>query len=130
MADTTDTRDRSTAELLRELSDQTTALVRKEVELAKAELRADIAREVGMAKLLGAAGVGAIIGVTLLFVAGALGLAEVLPAWGAALIVAGFVLAVAAVLGAVGWGKRVRKPLATTQRTLKENVQWAKERLA
>jgi len=29
-----------------------------------------------------------------------------------------------------GRGKRVTKPLAATQRTLKETVQWAKERLA
>jgi len=105
-------------------------LARKEVELAKAELRADVKREIAMAKGVGVAAVCALIGVTLLLVAAVFGLAQVMPGWGAALIVGGVVLAVGAVFFLVGWGKRVTKPLEATQRTLKENYRWAKERLA
>ena len=37
---------------------------------------------------------------------------------------------VAGILGYVSWARRVRSPLAATRRTLKEDAQWAKERLA
>ena len=40
------------------------------------------------------------------------------------------VLAVGTIAGLVGWGKRVKKPLETTLRTLKEDARWAKERMA
>src|SRR5207302_7064269 len=30
----------------------------------------------------------------------------------------------------IGWGKRVREPLAATRKTLKEDAQWMKERTA
>jgi uncharacterized membrane protein YqjE len=65
-------------------------------------------------------------------VAIALALAEwtVLYEWAATLIVAAVVLLVGTVAGLIGWGKRVKQPLEATRRSLKEDVQWAKERLA
>jgi hypothetical protein len=65
-----------------------------------------------------------------MLVACALALGKVLPEWAAALIVAGAVLAVGTIAGVVGWGKRVKKPMEATLRTLKEDALWAKERLA
>jgi len=53
-----------------------------------------------------------------------------MPGWIAALVVAGVVLVIAIVLGSVGWSRRVMNPLATTRKTLKEDVHWAKERVA
>src|SRR4051812_50044037 len=51
-----DARERPTAELMRGLADQTTSLVRKEIELAKVEL-AEKAKQAGMgAGMFGAAG--------------------------------------------------------------------------
>jgi len=53
-----------------------------------------------------------------------------LPGWLAALGLAGLMLAGAVVVGLVGWSPRVRSPLAVTRKTVKEDVQWARERLA
>jgi len=43
---------------------------------------------------------------------------------------AALLLAVGGVLGLVGWRRRVSSPLAMTRKTVKEDMQWAKERLA
>ncbi len=121
-----------TRELVSEVARTASALARKEVELAKAELRADLRREAKMAGGLGAAGLLAVWGVELLLVAVVLALMEggVLPGWAAALIVAAVVLAIGAVVGLWGWSRRVRKPLDATRHSLQEDVRWAKERLA
>ena len=121
-----------TKDLITEVASKASALARKEVELAKAELRTDLRAEVKMASGLGAAGVCAIWGVELLLVAIVLGLMEggVLPGWAAALVVAAVVLAIGAGVGLWGWSRRVRKPLDTTRRSLEENVRWVKERIA
>jgi putative superfamily III holin-X len=53
-----------------------------------------------------------------------------MPGWQAGLIVSAAMLALGAAAGLVGWAKRVKRPLGLTQKTLKEDAQWAKERLA
>jgi hypothetical protein len=120
----------SNRELVGHVIDSATQLAKKELELAKAELRRDIQQEVAMAKGLGLAGLCAIWAVSLMLVSGAYALATVLPGWAAALIVAAAVLAAGTVAGLVGWGKRVKQPLEATRRTLKEDAMWVKERLA
>jgi uncharacterized membrane protein YqjE len=121
-----------TRDLVGEVARKASLLARKEVELAKAELKADVRREVRMAGGLGVAGLCALIVVELLLVAVVLALMEggVLPGWAAALIVAAVVLAVGTGAGLWGWTRRVQKPLDTTRRSLKEDVRWAKERIA
>lgn len=125
-------RSMQTRELVAETGRKASLLVRKELELAKAELRADLRSEIKMAGGLGVAGVCALIGLELLLVALAFGLMEagVLPGWAAALVIAGVVFAIGAAAGLWGWAKRVRKPLDATRRSLKEDVQWARERMA
>ena len=120
----------SNRELIGHVIQNATQLAKKEIELAKSELRADLKKEVAMVKGLGVAGLCAIWAVSLMLVACALALGNVIPEWAAALIVAGVVLAVGTVAGLVGWGKRVKKPLEATRRSLKEDALWAKERLA
>ena len=120
----------SNRELIGHVIENATQLAKKEIELAKSELRADVKKEVAMVKGLGVAGLCAIWAVSLMLVAIALALGNVIPEWAAALIVAGVVLAVGTVAGLVGWGKRVKKPLEATRRSLKEDALWAKERLA
>jgi len=120
----------SNKELLQHITQNAVLLAKKEVELAKAELKADLKNEVAMAKGLGVAGLCAIWTVSMMLVAAALALGTAIPEWAAALIVAAAVLLVGTVAGMVGWGKRVKEPLETTRRTLKEDVQWAKERIA
>jgi hypothetical protein len=120
----------STRELVAHTLESVALLVKKEIELARAELRADLKAEVAMAKGLGVAGLCALFAANLILVAVALALGTVMPEWAAALLVAAVVLAVGSVAGLVGWGKRVRDLLPATRRTLKEDVQWAKERIA
>jgi len=120
----------SNRQLIGQVIDSARELAKKEIELAKSELRADIKAEVATAKGLGVAGLCAIWSVGLMLVACALALGKVIPEWAAALIVAAVVLAVGTVAGLIGWKKRVTKPLEATRRTLMEDVTWAKERLA
>jgi uncharacterized membrane protein YqjE len=96
------TTDPTTGELVSQLSEQTSRLVRDEVALAKVEL-AEKAKHVGLgAGLFTGAGVVALYGVGALIATAILGLAEVLPGWLAALIVTVVLFAVAAVAALLG----------------------------
>jgi uncharacterized membrane protein YqjE len=120
----------STPALIKEIGHQVTLLAKTELELAKTELRANLKAEVAAATGLGIAGVAALVATNLLLVTGVLALAQLMPAWAAGLIVSGAVLVVAAGAAAMGWSRRVRRPLEETRRELKEDVQWTKERVA
>ena len=120
----------SNKELVSHLIDSATLLAKKEIELAKAELKQDIKAEVGMVKGLGIGALCAIWTVSLMLMSAALALGKVIPDWAAALVVAAVVLAVGTVAGLVGWKKRVTNPMESTRRSLKEDALWAKERLA
>lgn len=120
--------ERSTGELLHELKTDVLAISRAQVELAKAELKDTVEREVRLAAGLGIGGVCALIFVNLLLVALILAIANHLPGWLAALIVA---LAMAAIGGGAvvfGWSRRARHPFQRTRRTLKEDAQWVRQR--
>ena len=123
-------RDLTNGDLLREIAGKASDLVRKEVALARAELRADFRSELGMVKALAVAGVTAILGLNAALVAVILALATIIPGWAAALIVAGIALVVSTVVGYIGWKRHVTNPLALTRQTLKEDLQWIKERAA
>ena len=124
-------KDRSTGELLKELSNETTTLVKQEIELMKAEL-AEKAKPAGIgAGMFGGAGlfgIGAFLALTAFFIAL---LDGALPIWAAALIVAGVYAAIAAVL-ALTVRQKVKQaaPVAPEQtiESVKEDVQWAKTR--
>jgi MFS family permease len=97
--------DQSMAELTRQLADQTTSLVRHEVELAKAEL-AEKGKRAGIgAGTFGGAGVVALYVVGALVAAAISGLAMAVDAWLAGLIVGLVLAAVAGVLALIGKGK-------------------------
>jgi hypothetical protein len=120
----------STRELVSRLLKAGSLLVAKEVELARAEIKADLQAELGMLKLLIASAFGAVLGVNLLLVSAVFALTHWLPGWLAALVLAGLFLVVSLALGLIGWQRRVSSPLAITRKTVKEDMQWAKERLA
>ena len=120
----------STRELIVEITEKVTLLARKEVELAKTEIKADLQAELSTAKGLGVAALGVVLGLNMLLVALVLALAAYMPAWLAALLLGGGLLLIGGIVGYVSWTRRVTKPLAVTRKTLKEDVQWAKERLA
>ena len=118
----------SSLALVKEIAAQAGLLVKKQVELARTELKANARTEAKVAGGLGLAAVGAVITVTLLLVTAALALALVMPAWGAGLIVSGFVAAVVAIVAAVSWSRRVRQPLQHSRNGLRRDVRFAKER--
>ncbi|MFL5903679.1 MAG: phage holin family protein [Solirubrobacteraceae bacterium] len=123
--------DRPLAELMRDLSQQSTELIRQEIELAKAELRAK-GKSAGVgAGMFGAAGLIALFGVGALTTCLVLALATAMDAWLAALIVAVVYLAAAGVAALVGKGKvQEATPPAPEQAiaSTKEDVQWTKQR--
>ncbi len=91
--------------LVHDLSEQTSALVRSEVELAKAEI-AMKTKAAGLgAGLFGAAGLLAFFGGAVLIASIVLALALVLPAWAAALVVAVALFAAAGMAAVYGKGK-------------------------
>lgn len=91
----TTTDQKSTAELVHDLTEQVSRLARTEVTLAARELKGK-AKHAGLgAAIAGAGGVFAFYGGATLVAACVLLLALVLPAWGAALIVAGALFAAA-----------------------------------
>lgn len=122
----------ATKDLVMELARKASALARKEVELAKAEVKADVRSSARMAGGLGVAGVCALLTIQLLLVALVFALFESgrMAGWAASLLVAAVVLAVGTAAGLWGWAKRVRKPLDTTRHSVEENIRWAKERIA
>jgi len=123
-------RELSIGELIGAIVPEVKTLIQQEVTLAKAELKADLQSEINMAKFMGIGGLLAIFGVSMLFVTVAFALAGTLPGWLSALIVAGVLLVAAGAMAAIGWSKRVKKPLDSTQKIIKEDVEWAKNRAA
>ena len=123
--------DRQLAELMRDLSQQSTELIRQEIELAKAELRAK-GKSAGVgAGMFGAAGLIALFGVGALTACLVLALATAMDAWLAALIVAVVYLVAAGVAALVGKGKvQEATPPAPEQAiaSTKEDVRWTKQR--
>lgn len=121
----------ATAELVRQLSEQTARLAHQEVELAKAELTAKGKRAGIGAGMFGAAGVFGLYAAGALVAAAVLGLAHAVSAWLSALIV-GIVLG--AIAGALALQGRVTVARATppipeqATESVKEDVQWARSR--
>jgi uncharacterized membrane protein YqjE len=127
-SDGSESRNSSTAELVKQLSGQLSLLIRKELDLAKAELT-EKGKAAGVgAGMFGGAGVVALLALGALTAAVILLLDKGMEAWLAALIVAALYGAIAAVLALVG-RDRVREgmpPAEQTIETVKEDVQWAK----
>jgi uncharacterized membrane protein YqjE len=126
-----DLRDRGTGELVKQLSNQVSALVRQEVELAKAEA-AEKGKKAGLgAGMFGGAGVAGLLMLGSLTAFLILVLALAIPAWASALLVTVLWAAVAGVLALQGRNKlrEIGKPVPEkTVETLKEDVQWLKNR--
>ena len=123
--------DRPVGELLKQLSEQTSTLVRQEMELAKAELTEKGKRAGVGAGMFGGAGVLGLYAVGALTACLVLALAEAVDGWVAALIVAAGYGLVAGGLALSGKEQVSRAtPPAPEQATesVKEDVQWAKTR--
>jgi MFS family permease len=121
----------SIAELVKQLSEQTSRLARQEVDLAKAEVTAKGKRAGIGAGMFGGAGLVGLYAVGALVAAAILGLATAVDAWLAALIVAVVLAAIAGILALQGRMKvKQATPPVPEQATesVKEDVQWTKAR--
>ncbi len=121
--------DASLAELVKQLSEQSSRLARQEVELAKAELVYKGKRAGIGAGMFGGAGAFGFYGLGALTAAAVLALATAVTAWLAALIVAVVFAAIAGVLALQGKTKvQQATPPVPEEATesVKEDVQWAK----
>lgn len=123
--------ERSISELLQHLTEQSTRLAQKEVELAKAEMTVKGKRLGVGAGAFSAAGLLGVFALAALSAAVILGLATGMEAWLAALIVAVVYALVAGTLALVGRSKvRAAAPPVPEQATesIKEDIRQTKEK--
>ena len=123
--------ERSIAGLLQQLSEQTTRLARKEIELTKAEMAIKGKRLGVGAGAFSAAGLIALFALAAVTAAAVLGLATALEGWLAALIVASAYLLVAGLLALFGRSKvqAATPPVPEqTAESVKEDVESTRER--
>jgi fatty acid desaturase len=124
-------RDASAPELVKQLSEQTSRLVRQELELLKAELTIKGKQAGAGAGLFGGAGVFALFAFGALTAAAIAALATAMATWLAALIIAIVWAAIAGVAALTG-KKKVEQALPPmpedSVESVKEDVQWTKIR--
>lgn len=118
----------SLGEIISDISDGLSQLFRKEVELAKAEIRVEAAKAGKAAGMFGGAGLAAWLTAIMLSFALAFGLGNVMDLGWACLIVAVIWAVIAAVLFVVARGraKDVSPMPRQTVETLKEDAKWLK----
>jgi uncharacterized membrane protein YqjE len=124
-----DLRERPIGELLKELANETTTLVRQELDLAKAEMREKAGKAGPGVGMWGAAGAVALLAAGSLTAFLILALDGAMPNWLAALIVGLVYAAIAAVLYVTGKRRVEEAGSPVPEKTIesvKEDVQWAK----
>ena len=121
----------SAGELVKQLTEQVSTLVRDELKLAQVEMTAK-GKQAGLgAGLLGGGGLIALYGVGCLIACAIIGLSHVVQAWLAALIVGAALLAIAGVAALIGKGRiRQAAPPVPTEAaaSVKADVEEIKER--
>ena len=122
---------RSMPEILEDIASNLTQIVQAEFRLAKSELKEGAERAAGPGATVGAGVVLAFYGLGILLLAAVYALSLVIAGWLAALIVGGVLAIVAGLLIAAGTAKLRRVNLAPdkTIRTLREDLQWAKQQI-
>lgn len=120
------------SEAMKAVAEDASALIKAEIDLAKAELTAGVKAKATGGGLLAAAGVLAGIAFLGLLITIGFVLAEVagLPGWASALIVSAALVVVAAVLALAG-KKKLETDISidTTKRNVEEDLAWTKEHL-
>ena len=125
---TTSGGERSIGEIVGSITTEFTTLVRKEVELAKTELREDVKNAGKGAGMFAGAGIAGLLFLMCLSALLIIAIGNLIGYGWSALIVTALWGIVAAVLALRGKAemKKVPPPLEKTTITLKEDVQWAK----
>jgi hypothetical protein len=123
--------DRTVAELLGELVDETGTLVRQEVKLATAEMSAKVSYAGRQVAFIAFGALLGVVALLALLAALVLGLATMIALWKSALlvgIVAGIVAALLAFKGVAGLRDMSMLPKQTIK-SLKENRQWVEQQV-
>jgi uncharacterized membrane protein YqjE len=125
-----DPREKSIGDLLKQLSEETSTLVKQEMALARAELTEQGKRAGAGAGMLGGAGVAGLLTLGALTATLIALLDTAMDLWLAALIVTIVWAAIAGVLALQGKNKikEATPPAPQTVETVKEDVRWAKTR--
>lgn len=120
----------SLTQILKEIRVKSLKLLRKEIDLVKTELKADIKSEIFMVGGMGIAAVLIFLSISMLLVTLILALSEVLPSWAAGLIVSAVLLLTAAIVAFISWKKRVKNPLRRTREVLETDLKMKRGSLA
>lgn len=122
---------RSVSDVLQDIVGNLQQIIRNEFRLARVEVKEKVERAKQPATILASGAVIGLYGLGFLLLALVYALSIVMPPWLAALLV-GVVLAIAAAI-LVAFGRNALKQVdpipEKTVRTMKENVQWAKEQI-
>jgi len=124
--------DKSLGELFGDLSQEFAELVRTQTELARTEIRTQTDKAKQVAGAFGAAAAAGYMALVLLSFAAAWGLSEVMPE-GVAFLIVGAVYAVAAAVLYLRGRERAKEMMLVPQDTvesLKEDVQWARQKMS
>jgi uncharacterized membrane protein YqjE len=118
---------KSAGQLMKEVTEDLSTLVRKEIELAKQELGSAISAKVAGAAMFAVVGVFAFFALIFLLLAVRDGFDNFMWTWVADIATA-VVLLVIGVLGAMFAKKKITTPISTelTKQTIREDVEWAK----
>ena len=118
---------KSAGQLMKEITEDLSTLVRKEIELAKQELGEAAATKVKGAVVIGIAGALSFFALIYLTLALRDGLTELVWTWAADLITAGVFILIG-VIGALVAKRKLSAPISTelTKQTIKEDIEWAK----
>ncbi len=122
---------RSTGELVKQLSEQVTVLIRDELKLAQLEMTRKGKQAGAGAGLLSGSGLMALYGVGCLIACAVIAISGVVAAWLAALIVGAALLAVAAIAALIGKGRLQKATPPVPDQTVdsvKTDVEEIKER--
>ena len=119
--------DPTLGELVQRASKDLSDLVRKEIELAKLEIKQEVTTLGKGAGLFGGAGITGVLAVVFLSAGAAFGLGEAIGTWAGFLVVGGLYAVAAAVL-ALGGKKSISEvgPPRQTIQTVQDDVAWAK----
>lgn len=118
---------KSAGQLMKEVTEDLSTLIRKEIELAKQEIGASVSVKLKGAAIIAVAGVLGFFALIFLLLAIRDGLDNAMGTWLADLVTA-IILIVIGAAGALTAKKKLTAPLNTdlTKQTIKEDVRWAK----
>jgi uncharacterized membrane protein YqjE len=122
---------RTVSDVLQDIIGNIQDIIRSEFRLAKVEVKHKVQQAAGPAATMGVAAVIGFYGLGFLLLAALYALSLVMALWLAALIVGFALAAIAAILFSVSRSvlKRIDPVPEKTVQTVKENVQWTKDRI-